>query len=238
VAPTESSLEASPGRDDRHMALRLLYLLFCQVLRWLALLARIAARDAELLVLRHEVAVLRRQVARPRVDCADRAVLAGLAGCPVQPGAACWCSRPRCLAGIATGYGTAGPPRVSVLPAGRGGAPWAGAAAGQGTPPGVPADPRPAAPPRLQTGSSPSGSGREYGARCGPIWRRPPSTSLGASVCCCRVSASGVRGLCQDQPSGADVWHSPPATSGHPNAYGAAASSLHRRLHSEIVRAH
>jgi putative transposase len=62
------------------MALRLLYLLFCQVLQWLALLARSsAAKDAELLVLRHEVAVLRRQVARPRVDWAERALLAGFA---------------------------------------------------------------------------------------------------------------------------------------------------------------
>jgi putative transposase len=61
------------------MTLRLLYLLFCQVMRWLALLSRsAAAKDAELLVLRHEVAVLRRQAARPRVDWADRGVLAGL----------------------------------------------------------------------------------------------------------------------------------------------------------------
>jgi putative transposase len=62
------------------MTFRLLYLLFCQVLRWLALLARSsAAKDAELLMLRHEVAVLRRRVTRPPVNWADRAVLAGLA---------------------------------------------------------------------------------------------------------------------------------------------------------------
>jgi len=51
------------------MTMRLLYLMFCQVVRWLALLSRsAAAKDAELLVLRHEVAVLRRRVVRPRVD--------------------------------------------------------------------------------------------------------------------------------------------------------------------------
>jgi putative transposase len=65
------------------MTLRLLYLLFCQVMSWLALLARSsAAKDVELLMLRHEVAVLRRRVARPRMDWADRAVLAGLARLP------------------------------------------------------------------------------------------------------------------------------------------------------------
>ena len=70
----------SPGGDDRRMTMRLLYLMFCQMVRWLALLSRsAAAKDAELLVLRHEVAVLRRRVVRPRVDWADRAILAGLA---------------------------------------------------------------------------------------------------------------------------------------------------------------
>jgi putative transposase len=62
------------------MTLRLLYLMFCKVLEWLAPLTRSsAAKDAELLMLRHEVAVLRRRVTRPPVNWADRAVLAGLA---------------------------------------------------------------------------------------------------------------------------------------------------------------
>src|SRR5262249_5424034 len=51
-----------------------------RVFGWLVLLARNdAAKDAEILVLRHGVVVLRRQVARPRPDWADRGVIAGLA---------------------------------------------------------------------------------------------------------------------------------------------------------------
>ena len=62
------------------VTLRLVYLIFYQLSAWVALLTRSeASTTAEILVLHHQVNVLRRQVARPRPSWADHAVLSALA---------------------------------------------------------------------------------------------------------------------------------------------------------------
>ena len=77
--PTSQSRHAARPAGSPAVALRLAYLMLARVLSWLALLAHTdATKDVEILVLRHEVAVLRRHNPRPRLSWVDRALLSAL----------------------------------------------------------------------------------------------------------------------------------------------------------------
>ena len=70
----------SSAPTEGHLVLpRLAYLTLCRSVQLLVLLARGgAAKDLEILVLRHQLTVLRRQTPRPRLQPADRAMLAAI----------------------------------------------------------------------------------------------------------------------------------------------------------------
>src|SRR3981081_242312 len=62
------------------VTLRLVYLIVLRLISWVALLPRSdVSKDAEILVLRHQLPVLRRQVVRPRLSWADGAAISALA---------------------------------------------------------------------------------------------------------------------------------------------------------------
>ena len=62
------------------MAVKLIYQMFAKLLSWMVLHARSdTAKEIEILVLRHQLAVLQRRTPRPRIRWTDRAVIAALA---------------------------------------------------------------------------------------------------------------------------------------------------------------
>ena len=94
---------------------KLLYLTLCRLIQLLALLSRSdATKDLEILVLRHQLAVLRRQLPRPRLEPADRALLAAISrALPRSPGPASWSTLRRCCAGTGDWSPAPGPTRTA-----------------------------------------------------------------------------------------------------------------------------
>jgi transposase len=89
-------LTVSPQRS--HGAARLAYLTLCRSIQFLALLARGgAAKDLEILVLRHQLTVLGRQVPRPRLEPADRALLAAISRVLPRSRWSCFLVKPETL---------------------------------------------------------------------------------------------------------------------------------------------
>jgi hypothetical protein len=94
------------------MSLRLLYLAFRRTTEWLALLTRgSAAKDVEILVLRHENAILRRNNPKPRMDWADRATFTALIRLLPRPAEGAPDRQPGHDSGLAS---TAGRPALDI----------------------------------------------------------------------------------------------------------------------------
>jgi putative transposase len=77
---------------------KLAYLTLCRSIQLLALLTRVdTTKDLEILVLRHQLAVLRRQVQRPKLQPADRALLAALSRVLPRARWSCFFAKPDTL---------------------------------------------------------------------------------------------------------------------------------------------
>jgi putative transposase len=90
---------------------KLAYLTLCRSIQLLVLLARgDAANDLEILVVRHQLAVLRRQTPRPRLEPADRALLAAVSRVLPRARWSCFFVQPETLlAGIGAWLPAPGP---------------------------------------------------------------------------------------------------------------------------------
>jgi putative transposase len=76
----------------------LAYLTLCRSIQLLAMVARgDAAKDLEILVLRHQLAVLRRQTPRPKLEPADRALLAAISRVLPRSRWSCFLVKPETL---------------------------------------------------------------------------------------------------------------------------------------------
>jgi putative transposase len=77
---------------------KLAYLTLCRSIQFLVLLARgDAAKDLEILVLRHQLTVLHRQLPRPRLEPTDRALLAAISRVLPQARWSCFLVKPETL---------------------------------------------------------------------------------------------------------------------------------------------
>ena len=86
------------GSEAHCVLSRFAYQTLCRSIQLLVLLARgDATKDLEILVLRHQLAVLRRQTKRPRIDPAHRSVLAALSRALPRVRWSCFFVRPETL---------------------------------------------------------------------------------------------------------------------------------------------
>jgi hypothetical protein len=116
-SPSTRTFVASSWRRRWSVALSFPYIAFLRILQLISLSRN--GREGlaiEIVMLRHEVAVLRRQVARPALQPADRAVLAGLADCcRLLAEDASSSSRRLCCAGTENSCDGSGPTRIGGL---------------------------------------------------------------------------------------------------------------------------